>query len=198
MPQIAAGTKSFRVANPYGGDSINADIYSGLNVALQSSGVVNPLLEVENTWDKRKSIEFRTVGSVFAEVNFLKNFTWRSTMYADMSNVNTRQYSPLYYAYNPMTNLPYLYGDKTQVSENDDSYKKYQQDHILTFKKGFGDHNLTATAGFTTYYSVLLKELQWLSLLHREMHCQYLMIRDFGTSVPSSTIRKIPQQVPAR
>lgn len=153
MPQISAGTKPFRVANPYGGDSITTNVYSGLNVALQSAGVVNPLLEVENTWDRRKSIEFRTVGSVFAEVNFLKYFTWRTTMYADMSNVNTRDYNPLYYAYNPMTNAPYLYGDKTQVSENDDSYKKFQQDHILTFKKGFGDHNVTATAGFTTYYS---------------------------------------------
>lgn len=152
MPQISAGTKTFRVANPYGGDSITTNMYSGLNVALQSAGVVNPLLEVENTWDRRKSIEFRTVGSVYGEVNFLKYFNWRSTVYADMSTVNTRDYNPLYYAYNPMTNTPYLYGDRTQVSENDDSYKKFQQDHILTFKKGFGDHNVTATAGFTTYY----------------------------------------------
>lgn len=152
MPQISAGTKPFRVANPYGGDSITTNVYSGLNVALQSAGVVNPLLEVENTWDRRKSIEFRTVGSVYGEVNFLKYFNWRSTVYADMSTVNSRDYNPLYYAYNPMTNIPYLYGDRTQVSENDDSYKKFQQDHILTFKKGFGDHNVTATAGFTTYY----------------------------------------------
>jgi TonB-linked SusC/RagA family outer membrane protein len=153
MPQVSAETKSFRVANPYGGDSINANIYSGLATALQSSGVVNPLLEVENTWDKRKSIEFRTVGSVFAEVSFLKYFTWRTTLYADISNVNNRRYSPLYYAYNPMTNAPFLYGDRTQVSENDDSYKKFQQDHILTFRKAFGDHNVTATGVFTTYYS---------------------------------------------
>jgi TonB-linked SusC/RagA family outer membrane protein len=52
-----------------------------------------------------------------------------------------------------MTNTPYLYGQKTRVSENDDTYRKFQQDHILTFKKSFGDHSVTATAGFTTYYS---------------------------------------------
>lgn len=51
-----------------------------------------------------------------------------------------------------MNNTPYLYNGKTQVSENDDTYRKFQQDHILTFRKGFGDHNLTATAGITTYY----------------------------------------------
>ena len=152
MPQIDAGTKNFRVANPYGGDSINANIYSGLNVALQSAGVINPLLEVENTWNKRVNIEYRTVGSVFGELNLFKYFNFRSTFYADISTVNNRQYSPLYYAYNPMTNTPYLYNSKTQVSEDDNTYRKFQQDHILTFKKSFRDHNLTATAGITTYY----------------------------------------------
>lgn len=152
MPQISAGTKNFKVANPYGGDSINADLYSGLDVALQTSGVVNPLLEVQNTWNKRISIEYRTVASIYGELNLFKYFTFRSTFYADMSNVNTRQYNPLYYAYNPLNNTPYLYGDKTQVGEYDNTYKKFQQDHILTFKNNFGDHNLTATVGFTTYY----------------------------------------------
>lgn len=153
MPQISAGTKTLHVANPYGGDSINANIYSGLATAFQNSGVVNPVLEVENTWNKQMNIEYRTVGSVFAEVNFLKYFNWRSTFYADISNVNNRVYSPLYYAYDPMNNnTPYLYGSKTQVSENDDTYRKFQQDHILTFRKSLGSHNLTATAGFTTYY----------------------------------------------
>lgn len=152
MPNVSAGTKAFKVANPYGGDSITQDLYSGLATFLQNSGVVNPVLEIENRWNKRENIELRTVGSVFGEVNFLKYFNIRSTIYADISNVNNRVYSPLYYAYDPMTNKPYLYGEKTQVSENDDTYRKFQQDHILTFKKGFGDHSVTAMAGFTTYY----------------------------------------------
>ncbi len=152
MPQVSADPKTFRVANPYGGDSINASIYSGLATFLQSAGVVNPLLSVENTWDRKVNIEYRNVASIYGEVSFLKYFTWRSTMYADMSTVNNRSYNPLYYAYNPLTNTPYLYGEKTQVTENDDTYRKFQQDHILTFKKNFGDHGLTATAGFTTYY----------------------------------------------
>jgi TonB-linked SusC/RagA family outer membrane protein len=152
MPQISAGTRAFRVANPYGGDSINANVYSGLATAFQNSGVVNPVLELENTWNKQVSIEYRNVGSIYAEINFLKYFNWRSTFYADMSTVNTRQYSPLYYAYDPMSNTPYLYGDKTQVAEYDNTYRKFQQDHILTFRKNFGDHGVTATAGFTTFY----------------------------------------------
>jgi TonB-linked SusC/RagA family outer membrane protein len=152
MPQISAGSKTFRVANPYGGDSIFTNIYSGLFEALQTSGVINPVLEVENKWNKNISIEYRNVGSIYADISFLKYFNWKSTFYADVSNVNSRTYDPLYYAYNPVTNTPYLYGAKTQVAESDLTYRKFQQDHILTFRKRFGDHNLTVTGGFTSYY----------------------------------------------
>ena len=152
MPQVSANTKSFLVQNPYGSDSLNLNLYSGLDVALQNSGVVNPILELENTWNKRIKIEYRTVGSVYADITFLKYFNFRSTFYADISNVDDRQYSPLYYAYNPLSNEPYLYGSKTQVSQTNSIWRKFQQDHILNFKKSFGQHNLTATAGFTTYY----------------------------------------------
>jgi TonB-linked SusC/RagA family outer membrane protein len=152
VPMVSAGTQPFKIQNPYGTDSLTTNLYSGLNTALQNSGVINPLLELENTWNKTISYEYRTVASIFAEVKLLKYLTFRSTFYADMSTVNNRQYSPLYDAYNPVNNTPYLYNDKTQLSENDNTYRKFQQDHILTFKKDFGDHNLTVTAGFTTYY----------------------------------------------
>src|SRR5205814_3070686 len=152
MPNVSAGTKSFRVQNPYGTDTLNLNLYSGLDVALQNSGVINPLLELENTWNKVISIEYRTVGSVYADISFLRYFNFRSTFYADISTVNRRQYTPLYYAYNPITDSPYLYSAKTQVTEDDQTYRKFQQDHVLTFKKNFGDHNITATAGFTTFY----------------------------------------------
>ncbi|MBS1656314.1 MAG: hypothetical protein JSU05_15785, partial [Bacteroidetes bacterium] len=152
MPQVSAGTKPFRVKDPYSSDSINVNMYSGLDVALQNSGVVNPVLEVENTWDKTISYEYRTVGSAYADINFLKNFNFRSTWYADMSNLDYRKYSPLYYAYNPLTNDPYLYNNKTSVYQSTQNWKKFQQDYILTYKRKFGDHNLTAMGGFTTFY----------------------------------------------
>lgn len=152
IPQVSSGTRQFLVRNPYGTDSINQDLYSALDVGLQNSGVVNPLIQLENEWDKVKNIEYRTVGSVFGEVSFLQNFTFRSTVYADVSTVNKRQYTPLYYAYNPKTNLPELASQSTKVQEDDRTYRKFQQDHVLTYKKTFGDHGLTATGGFTTYY----------------------------------------------
>lgn len=151
MPQVSNGTKNFKVLNPYTNDSTNMDIYSGLDVALQSSGVVNPVLQVENTWNKNPHFEDRAVGSIYAEINFLKNFTFRSAYYADMSTTEERQYNPLYYAYDPISNMPFLYNTKTSVSENNNTYRKFQQDQLLTYKKSFGDHNLTVLGGFTTY-----------------------------------------------
>jgi TonB-linked SusC/RagA family outer membrane protein len=152
IPQVSAGTKQFRVKDPYSADSLDMNIYSGLDVGLQSAGVVNPLLALENEWDKTKAVEYRTVGSLFGELTFLKNFTWRSTVYADISNLNDRRYTPLYYAYNPKNDEPYLYSQATRIQEDDNTWRKFQQDHVLTFKKDFGDHGLTMTGGFTTYY----------------------------------------------
>ena len=155
MPHISPDPKIMRVRDLYGTafDSINIPVYSGLVTALQSSGVVNPLLHIENEWDKVISRENRYVGNVYADVTFLKYFNARATWYADVSDVNRRQYNGMFYAYNPMDNTPYLYsGNQTSVVENNDLYKKYQQDYILTYKKKFGDHSLTATGGFTTFY----------------------------------------------
>lgn len=152
MPQISAETRSFTVADPYSGAPVTQNLYSLLDVGLQSSGVVNPLLILENEYDKTKSVEYRSVGSAFAELTFLRKFTARSTVYADVSTVNTRIYTPLYYGYNPRTNSPQLVSQATSVSEGDQTYRKFQQDHIITYKNNFGQHGLTATGGFTTYY----------------------------------------------
>lgn len=152
IPQVSSDTKSFYVKNPYGSDSMNTDIYSGLDVGLQAAGVVNPLLALENEWNKTKSYELRTVGSIYADFTFWKYFNFRSTVYGDISNINTRKYSPLYYAYNPKDNTPYLYSQSTVVTEDDNTYRKFQQDQIVNFKRDFGDHAFTVTGGFTTYY----------------------------------------------
>jgi len=150
QPQVQAGTKPFVVLNPYGSDSITENLYSAL--AIQGSGVENPLLRLENTWDKTISYTYRWVGSVYADITFLKYLNFRSTFYGDLSNLNSRIYTPLYYTYTPVTNTTYLYSTQTSVVENDKDIQKWQQDYILTFKKSFGQHNLTATGGFTTYY----------------------------------------------
>jgi len=152
MPQVSANTQPYKVLNPYGTDSLTEYLYSGLDQALQNSGVVNPILELQNTWNKTVNLEYRNVGSIYADITPLKHLNFRSTFYADMSTVDYRQYQPLYYAANPVDNTPYLYSQSTQVNENNQTYKKFQQDEILTYTNTFGEHHLNLTAGFTTYY----------------------------------------------
>lgn len=151
FPQVSSGTKSVYTKNPYGIDSINQNLYYALP-GVQNSGVINPLLVLENEWDKTISREIRTVASVFAEITFLRNFNFRSTFYADMSNVNSRVYTPLYNAWDQVSNAAYLESRRTGVNETDLTYKKFQTDNILTWKGRISaDHNLTLMTGFTTY-----------------------------------------------
>lgn len=152
MPHISSGTKRFTVQDPYNPGQIEVDMYSGLNTALQSAGVVNPILEVQNTYDKNITYENRYVGNAYIDIAFLKNFSFRPTWYADVSTVDSRTYNPLYYAYNPMTDEPYLYSNRTSVYQSTQQWKKFQQDYILNYKTRIGEHYITAMGGFTTYY----------------------------------------------
>lgn len=152
IPQVSPFAKSFSVQDPYSTNIINQNIYSSLDVALQNSGVVNPILEIENTWDKVKDVTTRYVGSFYTDVNFLKDFNFRATWYGDVSYENKRQYSPLYYAYNPLNDTPFLYNNRTSIVQNDYNWQKFQGDYILNYKKSIGEHNLTASAGVTHYY----------------------------------------------
>jgi len=127
-------------------------------LAIQAAQIGNPLMNLENKWDKEIRTEFRTVGSVYAEINFLRNFTLRSTFFADISNLDERRYNPIINVYNPTVGASGSVfvepnNRTTSVNQGHGSWKKFQQDHILTFKKSFGEHNLTAIAGFTTYFN---------------------------------------------
>lgn len=127
-------------------------------LAIQAAQISNPLMNLENKWDKEIRTEFRTVGSVYAEINFLRSFTLRSTVFADISNLDERRYNPVIYTYNPTIGTSgAVFVDPnnrtTSVNQGQSSWKKFQQDHILTYKKSFGEHGITAIAGFTTYFN---------------------------------------------
>ena len=63
--------------------------------------LANPLLVIENNWNRQPTDRYRLVGSVFGEVTFLKNFTARANLYMDWSNQRGVRYTPLYNAWNP-------------------------------------------------------------------------------------------------
>jgi len=125
-------------------------LYSSLPNIQQT--LSNPLLIIENNWNKAPADRFRTVGNVFAEVNFLKNFTARATWFVDWTSQRNVVYTPAYSAYNPDAGSIDKISSVTKVSDDRYDTKKWQQDYLLTYKKNFGDHGVTLTYGFETYY----------------------------------------------
>ena len=127
-------------------------------LALQNAQIGNPLMNLENKYNKEIINENRYVGNIYVDINFLKHFNWRSTVYADQSVQDLQRYNPIIYTYNPSLGQGgSVFVDRsnrlTSVDNNIQRWNKYQQDHILTYKNNFGDHSLNATAGFTTVFN---------------------------------------------
>ncbi|GAB2767038.1 TonB-dependent receptor [Rhabdobacter roseus] len=122
---------------------------------FQRAQVYNPLVDVELQKFTAIAREYRAVGSIYGELNFLKNFTFRASLFADYGFNTSRSYQPLVMVYNPQ-----IVGDskvdslvrQTSVSQNQSIYPKIQQDYLLTYAKRFGDHDLTVLGGVTTYF----------------------------------------------
>ncbi len=128
--------------------------------SFQRAQVGNPIAALNR--GNRNSIEkgYRLVGSLFAEIKFLKSFTWRSTVYTDLAFVTGRSYAQLPYSFinlgegTAATNTTFDNSATTSVTQEQAESRRFQQDHTLTFDKKLGDgHGLNAVAGFTTIYS---------------------------------------------
>lgn len=127
--------------------------------SFQRVQVGNPVAALHR--NNRNSINkgYRLVGSLYGEVNFLKDFTLRSVVYTDLGFNNTRGYSALPYTFinigeNGAPNTTTFDNSiRTSVRQQQEEFRKFQQDHTLTFNKLLGDHSITALAGFTSVTS---------------------------------------------
>ncbi len=128
-------------------------VYSQTPFDLQSAQVDNPLRFVEETQGQDLSNVYRVVGNVFGEVSFLKKFTFRATYYTDLSFNDNRHFTPLINVFNAVSDTVVPTNTKTQVSQKDNTFSKFQQDYLLTYKDQFGDHGLTLLGGFSTNFN---------------------------------------------
>ncbi|MFN8250062.1 MAG: SusC/RagA family TonB-linked outer membrane protein [Ferruginibacter sp.] len=154
LPIVSSATKSFYVRNPYGVDSLYKDLYSSTPIIQNSE--TNPLATLEYNWNKKIDYRYRYIGNLFAEYNITKALSLKATWYGNISNEDNREYTPLYYLYDPTFAAgtePFLKNKLTAVQQNLTNTKVFQQDYLINFKKKFGEHSLAATGGFTTYYN---------------------------------------------
>lgn len=124
---------------------------------FQKAQINNPMVDVELRANTTKAENYRASGNVWGEVDFLKHFNFRTTFSMDYGSNNGRTYMPIIKVYDAAVSgdVATLGTGKTEVSQFKETETKVQSDYVLTYTNSFdnGNHNLTATAGFTTYYN---------------------------------------------
>lgn len=130
-------------------------VYNRLPSDIGGPQINNPLMMVELTQGTNIQYDYRLVGSVFGEINFLKNFNFKATYYGDLGFGDLRKYTPILNTYDAELNTVSSTSgyNITKVFQSNSTTKKYQQEYLLTYKNQFGDHGLTVLAGFTTNYN---------------------------------------------
>lgn len=127
--------------------------------SFQRAQVGNPIASLNRNDRTDINKGYRAVGNIFAEVTFLKQFKARSAFYTDLGFNSSRGYNPLPFSFinlgegNVPTNTTYDNSAKTSVSQYQSEFRKFQQDHTITYDTTFNQkHKFTALGGFTSLY----------------------------------------------
>lgn len=110
--------------------------------------VPNPVAVMEINKGTSESYGYRTVGNVYAEIGFLKDFTFRATGYGDIGINTGSNYSPRFDVNNETSSSSYK-REKTSFSRNTAEYTKYQVDLIVNYNKTKDQHRIGAMVGYT-------------------------------------------------
>ena len=126
---------------------------------FQKAQINNPMVDVDLKANTTKAENYRASGNIYGEVDFLKHFNFKAMFSMDYASNNGRTYLPIMKVYDDTAagDVVTLGTGKTEVSQFKENETKVQSDYLLTYTNSFdhGNHNLTATAGFTTYYNSL-------------------------------------------
>ncbi len=127
--------------------------YNQLPQEIGGAQVGNPVLLANEFWPKSVNDQYRFVGNIYAELNFLKNFTFKTAYYGDYDKRSSRAYTPVIDVYVPETGdlVPYNGNTVTRVNQSKSDFFTFQQEYLLTYKNSFGNHNLTVSTGYTSF-----------------------------------------------
>ena len=161
---------------------------------FQKAQMNNPMVDVDLKANTTRAENYRGSGNVYAEWDFLKHFQFKAMFSMDYASNNSRKFTPIIQVYDASVegNIVTLGDGKTGVSQAKQTEMKTQSDYLLTYTNTWGDHSLTATAGFTTYYNKLenlgAARAQGVGLVIPDNPDKwYVSIGDAGTSTNEST-----------
>ena len=124
---------------------------------FQKAQMNNPMVDVDLKANTTKAENYRGSGNVHGQWDFLKHFQFKAMFSLDYASNSTRTYTPVIQVYDASVegDIATLGNGKTGVSQAKETEMKVQSDYLLTYTNSWGDHSVTATAGFTTYYNKL-------------------------------------------
>lgn len=136
----------------------NATTYYSMP-SFQRAQVGNAIASLNRTDGTSLNKGYRAVGNIFGELTFLKQFKARSAFYTDLGFNGSRSYSALPFSFLNLgegsipTSTTFDNTVKTSVSQSQAEFRKFQQDHTITYDTTFNEiHKLTALGGFTSLY----------------------------------------------
>lgn len=124
---------------------------------FQKAQMNNPMVDIDLKGNTTRAENYRGSGNIYADWNFLKHFQFKVMYSMDYASNSSRTYTPIIKVYDTTAdgNVSTLGDGKTGVKQEKQTEIKVQSDYLLTYNNTWGDHGLTATAGFTTYYNKL-------------------------------------------
>lgn len=138
---IAMATTMYPFFAPYDANgNLNISEQIKANTSTDAALVENPVAMVDMT--SRKYTLFKTFGNVFAQLKFLKDFSYKFSVGGDYSNYE-------YNFFDPSTVGSYRSAapDVTMASRTEYIRKNYLVENLLTFDKKIGNHTFNAIAG---------------------------------------------------
>ncbi|MCC9137888.1 SusC/RagA family TonB-linked outer membrane protein [Pontibacter silvestris] len=129
---VAPPVVPVREANGWYGDPNNPGTYN-----LGSFG--NPQAALD--WFNRESQGQRLTGNAFGEVNFLKDFTFRTSLGINYGIEEYRSYT----SQDSLTSTQFA--ERSLLEKSRDKTTSWLWENTLTYSKTFGDHDITALVG---------------------------------------------------
>jgi TonB-linked SusC/RagA family outer membrane protein len=104
-------------------------------------GAGNPLASIEyhNSNEKKN----RAVGNLFAEINFLKYFTFKSSYGIDISYAKSKSYAPVYHVSSTQENV------ESDLHVNMQEYNNWLWENTLNFNYDIAKHTFNVLGGYT-------------------------------------------------
>ncbi|MEI6753114.1 MAG: TonB-dependent receptor [Paludibacter sp.] len=125
----------------------NIASYYTPNPGIQKD-VPNPVAVMEINKENTNNYGYRAVGNVYAEISFLKDFTFKATGYGDIG-INLGSVFTPQYNINNATSISSYKNDYNKFSRSETEYTKYQADFILNYNRKIESHKINAMVGYT-------------------------------------------------